>query len=151
MIGTICCIPLSVWVILVFTQGHTFMRKRKILHSFSCTFLNQLGWNWLCYQDLLVCSNLCFFLSLRELLGDIIKNLFMISLFSDGYKLISFQLDMVHTTKCYSLKPVWMTLTFTQGQREPEIVQSICCKVAWSHPNFHSGWLRKGQDCKEIL
>ena len=49
---------------------------------------------------------------------------------------------------------VWTTLTFAQGHRltsKLELVQSLCCKVAWTRPNFCDGWLCEGDDHKEVL
>ena len=54
----------------------------------------------------------------------------------------------------YNQYSVWMTFVFTQGHRVPEmleLVQSFCCKVAWSNPNVRIGWLCRWVDCKEIL
>ena len=50
---------------------------------------------------------------------------------------ICFKLGMVlDTTTLYSLIPVCMALMFTQGHGgtgKLELVQSLCCKVAWSN------------------
>ena len=68
---------------------------------------------------------------------------------------ICFKLGMMlDMTNLYSLIPVWMTSVFTQGHGvmgNLGLVQSFCCKVAWSNLNVHYGWLCKGDDCEEAL
>ena len=53
---------------------------------------------------------------------------------------------MIDVTKLYILIPIcmaWILLTVTRLQ---ELVLWFCCKVAWSNPNIHSGWLCEGDD-----
>ena len=43
---------------------------------------------------------------------------------------------------------------FTQGHRvmgKLELVQSFCCKVAWSNTCIHDGWIIKGDDYEEVM
>ena len=61
---------------------------------------------------------------------------------------------MLDMTKFYSSVSLWMTLMLTQGHRvkgKLELVQSFCCKVAWSNLNVHDDWVCKGNDCEEVL
>ena len=39
----------------------------------------------------------------------------------------------------------------SQGSGKIELVQSFCCKVAWSNSNAHDGWLCKEDDGEEVL
>ena len=83
---------------------------------------------------------------------DFIKYMINIVLCWDICEPICFKLGMVlYMTKLYTLIPVWMTLMFTQGHRKAGIVQSVCCKVAWSNSNVHDYWLWKGSDCEKVL
>ena len=50
---------------------------------------------------------------------------------------------MLDRTKVCSMIPVLMILKFTQGHRvmgKLELVQSVCCEVAWSNSNVCDGW-----------
>ena len=81
---------------------------------------------------------------------------FNIVICHDTRELICFKLGMMlNTTKLYSLIPSWMTLMFTQGHSvtigKLELVQSFCCKVAWSNSDVCDGWLCKGEDCEKVL
>ena len=43
---------------------------------------------------------------------------------------------------------------FTQGHRvtgKLELVQSLCCKVAWSNWDVQDGWFCKGDDCEKVF
>ena len=86
---------------------------------------------------------------------DCMKYTFYTALCQDNCEPICFKIGMMlKTTKLYSLIPVWMTLMFTQGDRvteKLELVQSFCCKAAWSGSNVRYGWLCKGDDCEEVL
>ena len=68
---------------------------------------------------------------------------------------VYFKFGMIlNTTKVYSLSPVWMMFVFTLHDRvmgKLELVQSFCCKVAWSNSDVYDGWLCKGDDCEQIL
>ena len=68
---------------------------------------------------------------------------------------ICFKFGMVlNNTKLNSFIPVWMTLMLTDGRGvtgKLELLQSFCCKTAWSYSNVRDGWLRKGDDCEEVL
>ena len=60
---------------------------------------------------------------------------------------------MLDRTKLYSMILVWMTLTFTQGctvMGKLELVQSVCCIVAWSSTNVCDGWVRE-MTSKKVL
>ena len=72
----------------------------------------------------------------RELLTCFYKEAFNIGLRSDAYEPISFKQGMMlEMTKLFVLIPVWITLTLPQGHRiMTKLVQSFCCKVAWSCP-----------------
>ena len=81
------------------------------------------------------------------------KYIFNIIMCLDTSEPICFKLNVINTTKFYSLIPVWMTLMFTQGHRimgKLELVQSFCCKVAWRNSNVHDGWLCK-RDVWKVL
>ena len=83
------------------------------------------------------------------------KYMFNLVLCQDNYEWICFKLGMVlSTTELNSLIPVWMTFMFTQDHRvmgNLELVQSFCCKVAWSSSNVHDGWYCKADDCEKVL
>ena len=72
------------------------------------------------------------------------KHMFKIGLCLDTYELISFKLGIMRNmTKLYIFIPPWMILTFTLGHifmRKLVLVQSFCCKVAWSSLNICSCW-----------
>ena len=76
-------------------------------------------------------------------------------MYQDAWKAICFKLGMkLNMTKLYSLIPVWMTLMFIQGHSitgKVELVQSFCCKVAWSNADVFDGWLCKEDDGEEVL
>ena len=67
---------------------------------------------------------------------------------------ISFRFGlMIDTTEVHSLIPVWTTVAFTQGHRvmkKLELVQSLCCYVAWGGLNLCNNWFSRGDDCKEV-
>ena len=53
---------------------------------------------------------------------------------------------LLNTIRLYSLIPVWMTLMFTDDHRvtgQLELVQSFCCKVAWSDSDVRDYWLKE--------
>ena len=85
-------------------------------------------------------------------LGDSLECIFNIGFHSDTYEPISFKLGMnPENIKLSRLIPAWMILNFTQGHRVTgrlRLVQTLCCWVEWSSPNFCSGWFCKGDDCK---
>ena len=91
----------------------------------------------------------------RELSGhDFMKYMIYIILHQDTCEPMFFKFGtMLGMTKVYSFIPVWTTLMFTQGHRvmgKLELVQSFCCKIAWSNSN-NDGWTYKGLQCEEVL
>ena len=82
MVGTTKVYSLiPVWMTLTFRQGHSYMRKQKVLHTFSYNFFpNGFGWNLVRYHDLLVClahaNILCIIdIQFRQLyLGDLSRD-----------------------------------------------------------------------------
>ena len=61
---------------------------------------------------------------------------------------------VIDISKVCSLIPVWLTLTFFPGHsvwRNLELMQSFCCKLAWSSAFFYNSWICKGDDCKGAL
>ena len=149
------------WKILTFIQGHSWTRKQKLLCSFSHNFITDLDEIW--YTTMTFGSvqvHATFFhltvIQVREMYkGDFVRNLLSIGVHLGDYTPISFKRGMmINMTKLCMSMPGSMTMTFTQGHRimrELELVQSFCCKGAWSSPNSHSGRLCKGDDCKETL
>ena len=87
--------------------------------------------------------------------SDFKKCMFKISWCSDAYEPITFKLGMmIDRTKLYILIPVSMTLTIILSHmvtRKLQLVQSFCCKVAWSSPYTGSGWLCEREGFKENL
>ena len=77
---------------------------------------------------------------------DLMKSTFKIVIRDTG-ELICFNVDMtLNTSSLFSLIPVWMTLMFTQGgsvMGKVELVQSFCCKVAWSNSDVHDDYVGK--------
>ena len=51
------CILVPVWKTLTFIQGHSQMKKHKLLGSFACKFFCWFQWNLVYWYDLLVCWN----------------------------------------------------------------------------------------------
>ena len=45
------------WIAFTFIQGHSYMRKQKLLHCFSCKVFKWFGQNLVCCYDLLVSLN----------------------------------------------------------------------------------------------
>ena len=86
---------------------------------------------------------------------DYIKYTINFVLCCDTWELTCFKLSMMlDMTKLYNLIPVCVILMFTEGHRvtwKLKLVQSFCCKVAWSNSNVHDSWLCKGDDCEEVL
>ena len=86
---------------------------------------------------------------------DFMRYTFSVVLCQNTCKPICFKLGRIlGTTKLYSLTPVWVTLMFIQGHRvrgKLALVQSFCCKDAWSSWNAHGGWLCKEDNCEEAL
>ena len=118
-------ILISVWVTLMFIQGHRCMRnqKRRCPSSRKCRY--RFGWNSICCYNLLLLSMLMLFSSFlcmsciqRELcLRGFIK-IYVYRrhvsghIWTDCFKLWM----MINTTRRYTWIPVWMTLMFTQGK-----------------------------------
>ena len=54
---------------LSFIQGHSCMKKQKVMHSFSQEYLSQFEWNLLCSHDILIW--ICLSIHRRDLqIGD---------------------------------------------------------------------------------
>ena len=92
-------ILILVWMTLTFILEHNYKRNHICLHSFSCKFLNEFGWNLVCSHNL-YCSyvklNWHDWFSRRELfLGDFIDYTFSIGLVSGTFHLISFKLGVM--------------------------------------------------------
>ena len=118
---------------------------KKPLGSFSHKFLNQFWWNLVCCHNLLVCWSPCFIYSTQLVVrGEnftcmiYLKCTFCTGLCYYTCEPISFKLSLItDMTMLYFMSPVWMTFTFTDDHRvtrKLQLVQSFCCKVAWSDP-----------------
>ena len=148
-------ILISVWMTL--TQGNCCIEIKKLLCPFSRTL--QSIWMKFC--------------RLPQPVGllKLMLNLFCteysweIALLAWFYKIyflyrpvcepICLKLGMrLHTTKLYSLIPVWLNVMLTQDHRllgKLELVQALCGKAAWSNSNACDGWLCNGDDREEVL
>ena len=144
---------------LTFFQGHSCMRNHNLRCPFSCSFKNQFGWNLIIATTFgFVEAHAKFLLYKqypRERWHDFMKYTFHIIMCQDACELIWLKLClMLNTAKLCFLFVVWMILMFIQGHRvtgKLELVQSFCCKVAWSSLHVCDGWLCKGDDCEEVL
>ena len=102
-----------------------YMRKLKVLCSFSRNFLDGLWWSLVKCLALLVCWCWCYtsfaqliFMGKELYICDFINYTFTFVQLPDIYEWICFKLGvMLDKTNVYSNIPVWMTLTFTQGHR----------------------------------
>ena len=142
-LGTIdlnCCILLSVAFTLAGSHSVSDVRTIQVEHP----DVTLTGWFTEAYT-FLFCK-----IDLQEresYWDDLIKNIFNTDLRLDAHEPVSFNL-------CYILSQVLVTLTSSHDyrvQRKLELVQSFCCKVAWSCHNFYNGRLCWGDDCKEVL
>ena len=152
-------ILIPVLMTLTFIQGHRYIGNQKLSRPFSCKW-NWFRWNWVCCHNLLVCWSSCQICLVchiqgRELCWWDFMNICLALSSEDTYELICFKLGMLlNATILYSLIPVWMTLMVTQGHMVKgnlELVQSFCCKVAWSNSNVLDSWLCRGDGCEEVV
>ena len=133
------------------------MRNQKLWCQFSQKFRSQFGWNSIIMLSepiglLKLMLNLFYMSNIqgRELCWhDFMKYMINIVLCWDTCELcfkLGMMLDM---SKLYGLIPVWMSVMLTQDHRvtgKLEILQSFCCKVAWSNLIVFDGWFCKGDD-----
>ena len=82
---------------------------------------------------------------------NFMKYMLNVVMCQDTCELICFKLGtMPNTTILYSLIPV----EWPEGHRltgKVQLVQSLCCKIAWSNSNIHDGWFCKEDDCEKVL
>ena len=100
-----------------------------------------------------VCVFFAQYSRVRTVLAWFLNYRLNVILCQDTCELICFKLGlMLNTTELYTLIPVWMTLMFTQDHRvtgKLVLVQSLCCKVAWSNANVCDGWLIREMTMKK--
>ena len=156
-------------MILIFIQGHNFMRIQKLLCSFSCNFFR-----WV----LMKCTMLPHHVGLLRLIphefgmisvkgensdhtGDFIRYALKIDQHLDACKLISFKLGVILDikTKMYSFFfPNFKYLDLHSKSQAYETARTWAvtyCRVAWRSTIFVcvviDGLLCEGDDYKEVL